>query len=530
MRKTYLTSMMVIALLSVITLQAQNPGTLNSGFGSNGYQWYDQGDNDQESIAICVQPDGKVLVGGMNEHSPNKTDWFVNRYNTDGTLDNSFGGNGNYFNSFNDVDNIADITVLPNGKILVLGFTETPNNEWDIILLRLKSTGSIDASFGTNGYVQLDKSVSQTDISTSVLVSPNGKIYIAGYMIASGEAYFLAHRLNANGSLDQTFSADGTSFKKIKSGAAGGVLDATLLPDGSLVMAGYSDFNGAIQVALAKFKTNGYLDNSFDADGIKVFSVKPNSMSVAYGITAMPNGNLLLSGIIEVQNDNNQNGFLMMLESSGTVDASFGTNGVMIYDFSIGADDGLIRIERLANGKLLALGYTTKNTFRTPLLVQFDMNGNQDYANYGSGTGKLELDMSSKSEWVYGLAVDNNFAYTVGYYRANISNDKDLFISSSHLYNPVGIEEQPLTSANVNIFPNPVAADQPVSILLDHEVEGNVHISIHTINGQLIHESSLYKVSAEYKHELPAAGLKPGVYTIRIENNQRVGVQKLIVQ
>ena len=94
----------------------------------------------------------------------------------------------------------------------------------------------------------------------------------------------------------------------------------------------------------------------------------------------------------------------------------------------------------------------------------------------------------------------------------------------------VSIQEQPLTINNVNIFPNPISSDQAISILLDNEVQGNVNISIHAVNGQLMHQSTLYKVSPEYKHELTLESFTPGVYTVRIENNDRVGVQKLIVQ
>ena len=75
MKKSYRKLSLVLALIWGGVSFAQNPGELNTNFGSNGYQWYDQGSNDQEALAICTQADGKILVGGMNEHTPNKTDW-----------------------------------------------------------------------------------------------------------------------------------------------------------------------------------------------------------------------------------------------------------------------------------------------------------------------------------------------------------------------------------------------------------------------------------------------------------------------
>jgi uncharacterized delta-60 repeat protein len=510
--------------LSMINGIAQSPGTLNASFGTGGYQFLDIGGKDQFGSAVAVQPNGKVLIGGIHEHTTNKYDFLVYRLNPDGSLDNTFHNDGKYTESFNDNDRLIDIAVSPTGKILLCGHTQTPNNGFNIIIQQLNADGSLDNTFGTNGIVELDRSTGEDDIAAGMIVAPNGKIYVGGAMSILGEVYFLVHRLNSDGSPDNSFSQDGNNFKKM--GTAGNVHDCALAPDGSFVLGGWVKENNVNKMAVLKFNNNGFFDNTFAGDGMKVFQPGWNIESSISGITILPNGVIMCAG---TQEDNNAvDGVIVQLTAGGVMDASFSGVGSQTYDLSLGGTDGLYKIESLANGKFLLLGYTHLNSVRKAKLIQINNDGSIDQANYGGGTGKLDVTISPGSEYVYGLTVNNGYAFTMGHY--SNGNHTDVFVSSSYLHNPIGLNEQSLISSNMNIFPNPATSSQAIAIELDPEIKGMVNISLLSITGEEIVNDSFYKASEVYKHQFELNGASPGIYLVKIENEDRVGVQKLIVR
>jgi uncharacterized delta-60 repeat protein len=230
MKKTVYT---LFVLAFAFQAMAQNGGDLNNNFGTNGHQWIDVQSKDQVAGAIAVQPDGKVIVAGMHEHTANKTDWLIYRLGTNGLLDLTFSTDGRVTESFSDKDVITSVAVRPNGKILIAGYSETNSNGRDIMLMQLESDGSIDNNFGTNGVVQLDPSIGADDYAISVHIAPSGKIYLGGFMQISGDGYLLAYRLNANGSTDNSFSLNGYHFVDMDAPAA--VYDASLANDGFIL-------------------------------------------------------------------------------------------------------------------------------------------------------------------------------------------------------------------------------------------------------------------------------------------------------
>jgi uncharacterized delta-60 repeat protein len=221
-----------------------------------------------EGRAVALQTDGKVVVLGKST---------LARFNTDGSLDASFGTAGNVAVSFSNVfgEEAVDLGVQSDGRIVVGGFTRASATvlNYDFAAVRFNIDGSIDTSFGNNGVVVIDFD-GQVDKAERLLVQDDGKIILAGYAGFAEPANsggfnlrtsFGIARLNADGSLDTGFAGDGTT--KAFGGSSFGHAVA-VGPDGKVLMAGRIANEGADEPwsALVRWHSDGTGDTNEDDD------------------------------------------------------------------------------------------------------------------------------------------------------------------------------------------------------------------------------------------------------------------------
>jgi uncharacterized delta-60 repeat protein len=235
-----------------------NAGYLDPTFGAAGAGLVTSGAGD-----VLIQPaDGKVLA--LNGST-------LARYNTNGSLDTSFGSGGISSYGGNSAALLSDGQILLTGVgVVTSGFN----------LERLNSNGSLDTSFGNQGV--LATSFPNTTGETQIVVQPDGKIVLAsdGWTVKSGKYYVpyldLA-RYNADGSLDTSFGNQGTvvtSFSSLFTSYSGGqtvLVDSLLLQaNGELIVLANGDWPhpGYPGLLMARYNTNGSLDGSFGNQGI----------------------------------------------------------------------------------------------------------------------------------------------------------------------------------------------------------------------------------------------------------------------
>ncbi|RDC61624.1 delta-60 repeat domain-containing protein [Adhaeribacter pallidiroseus] len=222
--------------------------------------------------AIELQADGKIIVGGYFTTTSGFYLSKIARLNADGTIDTSFNPG---FGVNNTVNTVA---VQPDGKIIIGGSFTAVNNISRIRIARLNPDGSLDTSFDAGMEVSSDA----TTKLDKVLLQPDGKVLIAGDFVSvkgSPQRYFA--RLNADGSLDVTFNTGG--------GADGIVSYLLLQPDGKVVLAGdFENINETSSRHIARLNADGTLDNTFvpgsGADGkIVTLALFPDGNIVAAG-------------------------------------------------------------------------------------------------------------------------------------------------------------------------------------------------------------------------------------------------------
>ena len=209
-------------------------GDLDPGFGIGGKVMTDfAGPTRNSGEGVAVQADGKlVVVGGIG----------VARYNTDGSLDTTFGTGGRVtVGIIGGGTGLYAVAVQSDGKVVAAGGASNAGTRQDFCLMRLNGDGSLDTTFGAGGEVTTDVGSGDDDFGHAVAIQPDGKIVAAGSsgLLCRHGTDFALVRYNADGSLDTTFGTGGkvtTDFFGIgKSDYACGV---ALQTDGKIVAAG----------------------------------------------------------------------------------------------------------------------------------------------------------------------------------------------------------------------------------------------------------------------------------------------------
>jgi uncharacterized delta-60 repeat protein len=241
-------------------------GSLDTGFGSSGSTTTDLSGSSDRSSSIAIQPDGKIVLGGY-AFNGTSFDFAIARYNTDGTPDTSFNGSGKAITDLGtaSVDMGYSVTVQPDGKLLVAGWTDavTAGNN-DFGLVRYNSNGSLDTSFNLTGKVTTSFSAGG-DLALSVTVQSDGKVLVAGQSGTSGNNFAVA-RYNTDGSLDSTFNGTGkvdTEFTTSGSSEDRGAM-VTIDASGKIIVVGTSTKSGNYDFAIARYNSNGSLDTRFN--------------------------------------------------------------------------------------------------------------------------------------------------------------------------------------------------------------------------------------------------------------------------
>ena len=250
-------------LLTSFTLVRYNPdGSRDTSFGTDGSVVYSGPALLPQDMVL--QPDGKIVVVGRGQGS---THIGVVRYNPDGSLDTSFDGEGTVTTMIpNGTSSAAAVAMQQDGKIVITGYAyHSGEFRYYFALVRYNTNGSLDTSFDGDGIVTtLNLSAYY---GSSVAIQPDGKIVTGGTSDSSGAGVFTLARYNSNGSIDTTFDGDGIVNTPMLPTGGGVVSSIVLLADGRIVAGGR---NEDYDFAVVRYNSDGSLDPSFDNDGMAI--------------------------------------------------------------------------------------------------------------------------------------------------------------------------------------------------------------------------------------------------------------------
>ena len=313
-------------------------GAIDNAFGTNGRiigPFAFSAEHVGEDIAL--QTDGKIVAVGHQR--PGTYHIAVNRYNSDGTLDTTFGVGGRVVTSVEGSFSFGTrIVVQADGRILVAGYSHLGSGNFAFVLVRYNAKGTLDSGFGAGGKVVTP--IGNNYVSVGALMEqPDGKVVVAGGSGVQND--FTLVRYTPDGALDLGFGNGGKVIHRIENAPAT-FYDAVLQPDGKILAGGTS--NG--QAVIIRYRSTGAMDTSFAVEGI----FRPN---FGYGLFNQPR--LALQGdgkIVAVGRGVD----VLRLRSDGTLDPGFGINGYVTTPLG-GAFSSANSLAVQTDGKIVALAH-----------------------------------------------------------------------------------------------------------------------------------------------------------------------------
>jgi uncharacterized delta-60 repeat protein len=299
--------------------------------------------------AMAVQRDGKIVVAGTATTTDYKEYFGVDRLNTDGSYDTSFGTSGKQSLSFSNLlgsstEWVSAVAVDAAGRIVVAGTSFVASGGTDMVLARLTPAGRLDTSFGLNGrqyFTFSDLLGGKGDYANGLAFDTQGRILVVGSASnRAGKEFIAVARLNTNGWFDPSFGIRGRQYFTYSDLLGGTRAEGNAVavdPQGCVVIAGFADtVNGGEDTVVARLTDSGHFDTSFGLGGRQylIYSdLLGGDTSEGRALALDPRGNILVAGY-GTTSSNTSDFTVARLNSSGWCDSSFGLSGRQYFDYS----------------------------------------------------------------------------------------------------------------------------------------------------------------------------------------------------
>lgn len=410
--------LIITTLLLITHSYAQKDGVIDQDFGIGGEVFF----ADSATVygrSFVIQNDGTIVFAhtsvGLNSDT---TAISVTALNPDGSLKYSFGDNGSALihKSPNFIP-FFDIVKDLNDRLIVIGsMGRSFNLDQYVFIARLMPDGSIDNTFGNDGYATLPVRIDTR--GTNLLLSPTGKIaFLENFQVdsLSGDRYNSVWQLHADGAPDSTFGIEGelnltlaTKYESVRRisyfgdtnllgiaqdtisrfhnrlfkfdrlgfidqdfGTNGSTqipiynrfsdaINHILIEDNNIYLSGSSDFQrSSVEMLIVKLSIDGSYDSTFASDGIRYIDIN-NRADIAWKSILKSDGKLLVAGLAAAPNITGGDNFaIVRLNPDGTNDNTFGESGIVYHTFSSSIESFAFDIALPATDKILVFGNVT---------------------------------------------------------------------------------------------------------------------------------------------------------------------------
>lgn len=383
-----------------IVARYNTDGSLDTTFGNNGWSSATFGASYEAAVSVDIQPDGKIVVGGTLR-DVSFVEFGIVRFSSNGSLDTTFDGDGKVTIDFNDVvsgfhrEYLGVLKVASDGKIVVAGHAADPAVDYRFILVRTNADGSLDTTFGTNGkFVDVTGGASSYDSIKDLVVLPDGKFVVVGINYSVIDNSGIAIKYNVNGVREWTYKRTSLPYYPIPYESLNGI---AALPNGKFVVVG----KRLGKIVATRLNANGTEDNSFNNT-----TVMPNGE--AHSVAIQTDGKIVAN--ISV-NGSNSSFSLIRYNTNGSLDSGFGNGGIINTSVTNERDFGR-KVLIQPDGKILVGGYSELSS---PTRYYFSMvrykgesvfpdNPLFDY----DGDGKSDISVFRPSEGVWYLNQSTN--------------------------------------------------------------------------------------------------------------------------
>jgi uncharacterized delta-60 repeat protein len=384
------------ALLARLT----GAGALDGSFGGgDGYVTFDPSRSYDSAADVVLQPDGRVVIAGATGlDAVGDYDAFVARYTPSGAPDTTFAGDGDVVFSWGTArNNITQTNLLPDGRIIVGGYTFPTDGRRQAAFARLLPDGSFDAAFDGDGRAVIPNPspapLARASIVYGMAVLPGGQVYFAGADDVGGVAAFNLARLTPSGQLDPSFGHGGRAVNRTEVYAYNSpnvrpAANVVVRGDGKVVFAGIGRPPGAAgEVTPASFylvrhHADGSLDRTFGNDG-EVLTTLPGRQLNLSELLLLPDGKLLAGGFANDPSYTSADFLLVRYNADGSLDGTFGNGGIVLTDIT--GYDALFDVALDGAGRIVAAGGTGGRFGDEFTVVRYRPDGALDTSFGGDG-------------------------------------------------------------------------------------------------------------------------------------------------
>lgn len=472
--RTYLSIILSIFTMPQVYSQA---GELDLSFGVDGLIITELGESFDGISSLAIQADGKIVAAGYS-YGATHSDFGIARYNIDGSLDNSFSLDGKLVFDFDTTFSIPYAVVIQSDNKIVVGGFATLNDTSIadcFALARLNSDGSLDDGFGDGGMVKVYIGPNHLDIIYSLLIQPDGKILAAGTSYFDNTGRFVVARFNSDGTLDNSFSGDGITTTDIYDDTEV-ILSITQQSDGKILAGGYTYNDGIADYALIRFNENGDIDESFGDDGIVVISIGTD-FDIITSVKIQSDNKIIASGYSsDIDSDTDIS--IARFNADGSLDFSFSGDGKLRTD--IAEDDHSWQSIIQPDGKIITGGQSKQDGFVNMTLVRYNPDGSMDNTFGVDGIFELEIDTLQSVANSIIMGADGKLIVG-GSAGSDPSNDFCLVKILTDL--DVGLLDISQTN-DFMVYPNPTTEQVKLSFTLKQSE--NISLSLINMDGSLI--------------------------------------------
>ncbi len=459
-------------------------GSIDSLFGNNGMASAIMSNGLGELKKVLIKADGKILTAGRVVLFTFEEMPVIVQYNTNGSLDSSFGVNGKFGGYVDDVGRITDMALAKDGKIFAAGILNNSGYVGDFALLRFLENGRLDNSFGANGVVKTDF-YNSTDEANSIAIQANGAIVLAGYV---GGKFALA-RYVANGSLDTSFGSGGKVVTSIYNMTAIAT-DLIVEPGGKLIVSGYT-YKIPENFVVTRYYTNGNLDSTFGNNGIDTTDFA-GFRDQAFASALQADGKIVLAG--QAGSSNNKYSIALARYSMSVLPLK------------------LLSFTAIKEGKNNLLQWQTAQEIN---LDRFEIERSSNGRDYSS-IGKVNSGLSNYT------FTDNTALSGVNYYRVKMI-DKDGKFEYSLVRTLINSG-----SFYVSIYPLP--AKGRLNMQIESSKTEKAEIFVTDIGGKTLITNFITLAAGVNNTFINVQALSKGAYFLKIVTSETTETRKIILE
>lgn len=477
------------ALALTATTHAQTSGMTDPNFNTTGYNISDiSGDaTPDRAEGVALMTNGRYFVAGTAKQGQTLDQRLgLARYAADGGLQTS--SLAGYPVGLNTISARACAKdPLANAYYVAFLRDVSGNKIWGLGLYR--ENLSSETQYGTGstlGYSEgLNLGMTDSDVG-SMATQSDGKVVLAGYV----DGNIAVARFTNTGQLDVTFSSDGHAVTDVLNGTDEKANAVGVAPDGGIIVAGEITTTNGYKGLVGKYSANGNVDFAFGTNGFTSLNYSGNLLPGGWGIggqtrffgmTIQSDGKIIAVGRCSNTAGDEVDFIAARLNSDGSLDDSFGTNGWVKVNFAPDPPFNVDNAHSVAlddSGALIIAG-TVSNLGRIGL-VRVLGDGTVD-ENFGTN-GRVTTDLGSMHS-VGAIVVDGEAVIVVGSVQAGLPSTRDTYIVR-YFNNTVGILEFSMEERLVSIYPNPITESTTFTYTLAQSER--LTIALHDTQGRII--------------------------------------------